>query len=155
MEVIRLTADDHDALAAMLRLVRHAFAHMDGVVDPPSSVHRLTVDDLGHGPGEPWVIGEPPAACVVLTPRNEALYIGKLAVVPEHRGAGLARRLVDHADERARSLGLGWLELEVRVELLQNQRVFIALGFAEVGRRAHAGYSRPTSITYRRAVSAA
>ena len=68
------------------------------------------------------------------------------------RGQGLARRLIDVAEARAREMGLPALELQSRVELVENQEAFQAMGFQEVGRTAHPGYDRPTSITYRRAV---
>lgn len=139
----------------MFTLIRDSFAYMDGVIDPPSSVHRLRAGQLAEGPGEPWALGDPIVACVVLTPGPNSLYIGKLAVAAGKQGKGLARCLIDHAEARAAKLGLGWLELEVRVELPANQRAFAALGFHEVERTAHPGYDRPTGITYRRAVGAA
>lgn len=125
---------------------------MDGVVEPASSIHRLTIDDLAAGPGEVWAIGDPPVASVVLTPETDALYIGKLAVADEARGTGLARALVETAAGRARDLGLAWLELQTRIELTANHEIFAAMGFEETARTAHAGYRRPTSITFRRAV---
>jgi predicted GNAT superfamily acetyltransferase len=98
------------------------------------------------------VIGAPPVACVFLTPRPQALYVGKLAVAATERGRGHARALVTLAEARARSLGLPMLELQTRVELTENHATFRALGFVETGRTAHAGYDRPTSITFRRPV---
>jgi len=138
----------------MYDLIRDAFAFMEGIVDPPSSVHRLRPAQLAEPPAEPWVLGEPVVAAVVLTPRPNSLYIGKLAVASDRRREGLASRLIEHADQRAAQLGIGWLELEVRVELTANQRAFTSLGFHEVERTAHPGYHRPTGITYRRAVQA-
>ena len=67
-------------------------------------------------------------------------------------GQGLARRLIEHAALRARSLGLPALELQSRVELTENHAAFQAMGFHEVGRTAHDGYAAPTSITFRRSV---
>lgn len=125
---------------------------MDGVVDPPSSMHRLTVEDLASGAGETWVIGAPPVACVVLTPRPGVLYVGKLAVATTERGRGLARTLLDQADVRARELGVSAIELQVRIELEANHRAFASLGFVETGRTAHPGFSHPTSVTFRRTV---
>jgi len=142
------------ALTQVLALTRAAFAFMDGVVDPPSSIHRMDMAALtaAAGAGELWVIGAPVRASVILTPKPDALYLGKLAVAEEARGQGLARRLVDHAAARAAALGLAAVELQVRVELTGNQRAFAAMGFAEVARTAHAGYARPTSVTMRRLV---
>lgn len=141
-------------LAAVLALLRAAFADMDGRIDPPSSIHRLTAEGLDAlaATTEVWALGEPPVACVILTPQPRALYLGKLAVAATERGRGLARRLADHAETRARALGLPALELQVRVELTGNQALFARLGFREVARTAHPGYDRPTSITLRRAV---
>lgn len=148
----RLRSDNTDELQLTLELIKRAFSYMDGVVDPPSSMHRLTVEDMATGPGEVWVIGQPPVACVVMTPKPDVLYVGKLAVAATRRGEGLARVLLDRADERARELGLPWVELQTRIELEANHRTFATLGFVETIRTAHPGYPRPTSITFRRPV---
>lgn len=140
---------------SLLTLIRQAFAFMDGRIDPPSSVHDLTPDGIAEQArtGEVWVIGRPAVACLFLTPKPKALYLGKLAVAAPHRGQGLARVLVDLAETRARAMHLPVLELQSRVELVENQATFRALGFVEVGRTAHPGYDRPTSITFRRPVA--
>ena len=44
------------------------------------------------------------------------------------------------------------LELQTRVELGANHAAFQRLGFVEVGRTAHDGYDRPTSITFRKSL---
>lgn len=147
-----LGRNETEELRLTLDLIRQEFSYMDGVVDPPSSMHRLTVEALARGDGEVWVIGSPPIACVVMTQKPEVLYVGKLAVAAARRGEGLAKVLLDRADERARELGLGWVELQTRIELTANHQTFAALGFVETIRTAHPGYSRPTSITFRRPV---
>lgn len=146
-------ATDPARWPAILRLLHSAFAYMEGRIDPPSSLRDLTPEALARQAevGEIWVIGAP-VACVFLTPKPPALYVGKLAVAADHRGRGLARALMEVAGARAHELGLAALELQTRVELVENQAAFRAMGFVEVGRTAHPGYDRPTSITYRRAV---
>ena len=151
-------ATDPTLWPPMLALLREAFAFMAGRIDPPSSLRDLTPEVLTvqAQTGEIWIIDGADggiAACIVLTPKPGALYLGKLAVAGAYRGQGLARRLIDHAETRARARGLPALELQTRVELVENQAAFLAMGFVEVGRTAHAGYERPTSITYRRAVA--
>jgi phosphinothricin acetyltransferase len=140
------------ALAEVLALIRAEFAYMDRLIDPPSSMHMLTVDALATTGSEVWALGHPVIACVVLTPKPPVLYLGRLAVAAPMRAQGHARTLLDHAGMRAGALGLGWLELQVRVELVGNQRAFAALGFLETGRTAHPGYLQPTSVTMRRKV---
>jgi ribosomal protein S18 acetylase RimI-like enzyme len=154
-----LRATDPALWPPMLALLREAFAFMEGRIDPPSSLRDLTPEVLSAQAqaGEVWVIDGADggiAACIVLTPKPHALYLGKLAVAAAYRGQGLARRLIDHAETRARARGLPALELQTRVELVENQAAFRAMGFVEVGRTAHPGHDRPTSITYRRLVAA-
>lgn len=135
----------------ILRLVQDAFAYMDARIDPPSSMHRLTVKDIAQQAttGEIWAIGTPPVACMFLTNKGNCLYLGKLAVSADQRGKGLARQMVAVAADRARALNLPAVELQTRVELTENHATFRALGFTETGRTAHAGFDRPTSITFR------
>jgi ribosomal protein S18 acetylase RimI-like enzyme len=149
----------HRALApydwsALLALIRAEFSGMEGRIDPPSSMHRLTAETIAEQAtkAEVWVIGTPPRACVFLTPQADALYIGKLAVRADQRRLGLARALLTCAESRARALGLSVLELDTRVELVENHATFRALGFTEVGRKSHAGFTRATSITFRKPV---
>lgn len=139
---------------ALLALLRRAFAHMDGIIDPPSSLHILTAQGIAEQArrGEVWVIGQPALACVFLTPKPDALYLGKLAVDPAHQGSGLGRRLVENAAQRARALGLPTLELQTRIELTTNHAAFRRMGFVQTAATAHPGYSRPTTLTFRRMV---
>ncbi|MFN3292553.1 MAG: GNAT family N-acetyltransferase [Gemmobacter sp.] len=141
---------------AVLALTRAEFAYMDGVIDPPSALHRLTLAEIERQAetGKIWAIGASPVACVSLTTKADALFIGKLAVAAPHRRQGHAKALIDMANRRATGSGLPWLELQTRVELAANQATFRHLGFAEVGRTAHAGYDRPMTITFRRSVVA-
>jgi GNAT superfamily N-acetyltransferase len=152
MVPIARRAESEAELVTVHDLLVEAFAYMDGRIDPRSSMANLTVADLLGGPGEVWVVGDPLVACVVLTPTDESLYIGKLAVRGSERGSGLARVLINHAECRAQQLGLPILELQTRIELTENQRTFETMGFLEYERTAHAGFSRPTSITYRKPV---
>lgn len=92
---------------------------------------------------------------MVLTPKADALYLGKLAVERAHRGQGLARQLVAVAEGRARDMGLPCVELQTRIELVENHATFAALGFVETARTAHQGYARATSLTFRKAVGPA
>jgi len=147
----------HDPrLPEVLRLIQTEFADMDGRVDPPSSMNRLTLGSIAQEAEmhEIWAMGSPPGACVILTPKPGRLYIGKLAVAKSQRGQGLARDLMHHAEVRALDLGLAVLELQTRVELVENHATFRALGFEEYGRTAHEGYDRPTSITFQKRLSA-
>ncbi|MGY9057257.1 MAG: GNAT family N-acetyltransferase [Alphaproteobacteria bacterium] len=143
-----------DDFAAILALVRDMFAYMEARIDPPSSMHRMTVDSVREHAAtqEIWTAfdGKEFAACVFLTRKPECLYLGKMAVSPSYRGKGLARKLVGKAETRAHDLGLDVLELQVRIELIENRDTFRTLGFIKSAETAHSGYDRPTGITMRK-----
>jgi GNAT superfamily N-acetyltransferase len=150
MQLKRLSpADDFTALHALLT---QAFAYMENRIDPPSSLHAMTPESLARDAltRETWVLtdGTSPLACMILTARPDTLYLGKLATAPSHRGTGLARHMIAHAETCARTLGLPSITLQTRVELVENHAAFTRLGFARSGETAHPGYDRPTSFTF-------
>ena len=82
--------------------------------------------------------------------RSDAFYIGKLAVDPASQGLGIGRALMRAVESLALQTGKPALELQTRVELMANHAAFRRMGFVEVGRTAHPGFDRPTSITFRK-----
>ena len=147
--VRRLEASDTAALAQVLRLIQTSFAYMTGRIDPPSSMHQLTVSALAQMAKDSSVLalGDPVAACLVAEPLPHALYLGKIAIASDLRGRGVLRALLGRSEELARSLSLSRLELQVRIELVENQKIFGKCGFVETARNAHPGYDRATEIT--------
>ena len=146
---LRCLPRNDPALSEVLDLIRHCFAFMDGRIDPPSSIYRLQLTDLNEKANEGWILvaGYPVQACVVATALPHALYLGKMAVHPDLRGAGLAREMVQACEELALQNGLDRLELQVRIELVENQQTFEKLGFHQAELNSHPGYDRITEIT--------
>lgn len=156
MVAIRRMPPDFTRWDETLAMARRAFAFMDGRIDPPSSIHRLTAAQmaLDAAAGAAFVAEENGAivGCVFCKPKGDALYVGKLAVEPAMRHRGIGKALLEAAVDEARSRRLAYLELQTRVELVENHAAFARLGFIKTGETAHEGYRRPTSITMRRAV---
>lgn len=140
----------------LLALILDAFASMDGVIDPPSSAHRLTPVSLGaKAEAEIAYVameGQTLLGCIFCRPEAESLYIGKLAVATGFQGRGAGRLLLDKAEELARTLGLPALRLETRVELAGNHATFARWGFARTGEYAHPGFDRITAIEMRKSL---
>ena len=155
MTQLKRHSPDSTELPAILTLIRDSFAYMDNIIDPPSSVHKMTLNNLRKTAktAEVWSLGLPTVGCMILTPKTDILYIGKLAVCASQRGQGLSRQLIEHASKRAESLGLECLELCTRIELTSNHRTFENLGFVEFSKDCHPGFVKHTQITYRRVVS--
>ena len=141
---------EFEAWPAVLRLIRDAFASMDGVIDPPSSAHRLTPQSLADKARVETCLlaldGERLVGCCFVRRESEALYLGKLAVDESARGRGVGRALLAAVEERARALGVSRLRLETRVELVGNHATFAAWGFVRTAVNSHEGYTRATSV---------
>ncbi len=56
---------------------------------------------------------------------------------------------MESAFEFARSNECSALELETRVELVENHATFAKFGFVKIGESAHEGFDAPTSIRMR------
>lgn len=140
----------------LLALLRDAFATMDGRIDPPSSLHDFDAARLAAKAAEEELVlafvDGALAGCLFAAPRGEALYLGKIAVRPDLRGRGIARRMFALAEAIARSRGFKALELQARIELVENHRTFAALGFEKVGEGSHPGYTRTTDLNFRRSL---
>ncbi|MGX7876631.1 GNAT family N-acetyltransferase [Mesorhizobium sp. ORM6] len=156
LSVTRIPAD-FSRWDDVLALIMRAFAFMDGVIDPPSSSHLLTVDTLRdkarRETGFVAVCGDKIVGCVFALERADDLYVGKLAVAPDCQGQGIGRRLMRAVERLALGRGKAALELQTRIEFTANHAAFARLGFHETARTAHEGYARPTSLTMRKPLS--
>jgi ribosomal protein S18 acetylase RimI-like enzyme len=141
----------------LLALILSSFAYMDGVIDPPSSAHRLSLaslwqkaqDEIAHAALEDGRL----VGCVFCRPEPGFLYIGKFAISPAHQGKGIGRRLLSVAEDVAREKGLPTLRLETRIELVANHATFARWGFEKTAENSHAGFTRPTSIEMQKQLS--
>ncbi|WP_142592115.1 GNAT family N-acetyltransferase [Pseudorhizobium endolithicum] len=153
MEIVRID-DDFSRWSDLLDLIRSSFAYMDGVIDPPSSVHRLTPALLAQKARDEVAFvatsAGVPVGCIFCLPETDCLYLGKFAVAPELQGTGLGRRLMAKAEEVARARGLRALRLETRVELKDNHALFVRWGFTTTTESAHPGFGRATSVEMRK-----
>lgn len=140
----------------LLTLLQTTFAYMESRIDPPSSLFRMDVDELRtKAQNETLIVaidGTSIIGCAFAAVRDDCVYVGKVAVADSARHKGVARGLMAAAEGVARQNRRQFIELQTRVELVENHQTFAALGFEKVAETAHPGYSRPTSITMRRPV---
>ena len=141
----------------LLSLLRESFAYMNSRIDPPSSLTRMGIDEFKAKAAEETLIvateGQSLIGCAFAALRDECVYVGKVAVAQSARGKGAARAMFAAAEDLAREHGRRFLELQTRIELVENHATFGALGFEKVAETAHPGYNRPTSITMRKRVA--
>lgn len=145
-----------DDFTELHKLLVSAFSYMDNRIDPPSSIHRLDAQSLREKSNRESLIlackGRQLIGCVFASRKRDAFYLGKLAVRADCRGLGAGQKLIEKAQHQAQSQGCKSLELETRVELVENHRFFERLGFVKVRENAHEGYAQPTSYVFCRQI---
>lgn len=136
------------------RLLSQAFAHMEGRIDPPSSMTRLDVRAIETRLGmEDLVVarsGDRIVGCLFAGRDGANYHLGKIAVIHQMRQRGIARAMVEAAADRATAMGLTALTLQSRIELTENHAAFNAMGFRQTGTFTHPGYDEPTSLVFTR-----
>jgi len=137
----------------LLDLVQTAFKSMEGRINPPSSMHKLTSQNLAQKATEETLIyancEDKLVGCAFAYDREDALYIGKVSIAPDFQGHGLGKSIVEACKKLAKRKGCNELELETRIELTENHEFFSKLGFVKISEKSHEGFDRPTSITMR------
>ena len=98
--------------------------------------------------GQVWLAGQG-AAVMVCFPEGGAMQLDILAVLPDAQGQGLGRLMVAHCEALARADGLLAVELYTNVLMTGAQRLYTGLGYAEVARGPHQGFTR---VFYRKAL---
>ena len=136
----------------ILKLIQEAFAEQNGHIDPPSSMHLLTVQDIEtHAANQfIWIVesGDNLEGCIFGALEADALYLSKLSVAQSARCKGLARQLIDTAATYAYANQIKRLTLISRIELVENHAIFAKLGFKKTHTGSHPGYDRPTEIHF-------
>lgn len=69
-------------------------------------------------------------------------HLDSVAILPQHRGAGLGRMLIGHAEELGRKGGYSRITLYTNAKMTENLSYYPKLGYAETGRRTEDGYDR-------------
>ncbi len=140
----------------LLKFIHKAFAYMEKLIDPPSSLHRMTAKNLCDKASKEILVlaylRDTLVGCMFCRTESDCLCVGKVAVSPQHQGQGIGKKMFETAFELAKQHCLSELELETRVELTENHLTFANLGFVQTGTSAHEGYNQPTSIIMRASV---
>lgn len=150
---LHIGSDGFKDWQTLLELIQSSFAYMEEHIDPPSSMHKLTKENLATKSEVETLIyirdNNDLIGCAFANPLQDCLYVGKVAVRDGYQGQGIGQKLMSAAKKLGQDMGYSELELQSRVELVENHRFFEKLGFYKSGETAHEGYDRPTSITMR------
>lgn len=148
MPRIHLRAATLADIPAVVAIMRAAYAEYANRLDPPSGVHKETEESvaakLARGGAAIAEIDGVAAGSVIYEPRDEFMYLGRLAVLPEKRKLGLGRLLTSYVEDQARSADLPRVEMGVRAAIPQNVAYYQRLGYTILYEGRHAGYDHTT-----------
>ena len=147
---VGIAPQNFDQWQELHTLLTQAYAYMDQRVNPPTSMHRLSIDGLKAKADEETLIlakdGERILGCLFAKPEIDHLYVGKLAVANAAQGKGVGKHLLSFAEQVAKQYNLSRLKLFTRIELIENQAAFQKCGFQLVGHGTHKGFNAPTYV---------
>ncbi|MEM7112741.1 MAG: GNAT family N-acetyltransferase [Chloroflexota bacterium] len=148
---IQICQGTHSDCEAVLLVLQAAFAGQKGKILPESGVWKETAVSLQTklqtytlflAKDSDRIVG-----CVFCEPQGEKLYFGRLAVLPDQRGRGIARQLIEQAEQFGRAQRCTSVWLGVRIALEKNVLFFQSLGYQIVSKQAHPGFEHPTFYT--------
>jgi len=139
-----------DDLAEIVALIHRAFEQYRGKLEPESGALTESVESLRKRLEKNRLfLAEDDgriSGAVFATQKGDAVYLDRLAVDPEVRCRGIARRLIEAVEAHARATGAARITLGVRLALQHNIDYFRRWGFVETGRQTHDGFDAPTSM---------
>ncbi|WP_248926855.1 GNAT family N-acetyltransferase [Paenibacillus hamazuiensis] len=130
-------ASEEDA-AIVRRIMLEAFEEYRGKLNPPSGALKETVDDvLGKMRSGGAVIawnGAEAVGSARYEAREGYIYIGRVSVLPAHRGKGIGKRMLEFIETIARTSGIYETRVGVRLSIPGNVEMYGNLGYGIVNR---------------------
>jgi GNAT superfamily N-acetyltransferase len=81
---------------------------------------------------------------LVLIPEEAFMRLANVAVHPDHKGTGLGRALITHAETESLTQGYQELRLTTHVDMPENVRLYAHLGWAQLGRSGRKIFMKKT-----------
>ena len=131
-----------DELDLVHEIMRAAFAEYEGVLPVASGANSESVSDVRRAVARGGAVlafhdGQPVgSARFELVP--DAVYVGRVSVLPAHRRRGVASAMMRFLEDLAPSLGRGTLRVAVRESLPSNIELYRSLGYEVLSIDAHA-----------------
>ncbi|MDO4565747.1 MAG: GNAT family N-acetyltransferase [Oscillospiraceae bacterium] len=157
MSAVSIKRVNRSELPFFAELIRESFATLarDFKLDESKAPHNaafLKLSDLEadfDSGAEMYSLSEnkAPAGFVQLKPLEDGtLLLNRLAVLPEYRGRGFARKLLAFADLRALELRASRIELTIIDESAKHKRLYSSEGYIQTDTRAFP--DRPYKVAF-------
>jgi N-acetylglutamate synthase-like GNAT family acetyltransferase len=141
VELIRPAASgDREAVERLVEAAYGGYVERIGKRPAPMDADYAALIDARRVTVAEWegrVVG-----ILVLVPMGDHLLVENVAVAPAAQRTGLGGRLMAHAEQQARILGLAELRLYTNEKMVENLAWYPRLGYRETERRAESGFAR-------------
>lgn len=133
MNIIIIPAAAHEIITVH-QIMRMAFEEYRDVLVPGSGALREEVSDieakisLNGGAILVWN-EQTPVASAQYYFKEYYMYIGRVSVIPEARGYGIGKRIMDYLEGIAREHSTYEIKIEVRLSIPQNISFYNKIGF--------------------------
>jgi ribosomal protein S18 acetylase RimI-like enzyme len=141
MALIRkATTDDTGRVRAITHAAYHKYVARIGREPSPMSADfaaEIAADHVVVIETEGVVAG-----CMIAWLKADAYFIDNIAVDPARQGAGLGRKLINHAVEEAKHRRLSAITLYTNAAMMENLSMYAHMGFVETHRAFENGFHR-------------
>lgn len=115
------------------RIMLSAFAEYVGHLNPPSTCHAETVGDVAQaiqtgGAILAWVEDQPVGSARYII-HADHVYVGRVSVLPDYRGCGVASAMMRYLETLAHDRGCMEIRLNSRLSLPRNIALYQRLGY--------------------------
>ncbi|MGD9895051.1 MAG: GNAT family N-acetyltransferase [Dehalococcoidia bacterium] len=145
---LALRAATTDDAALLHRLMLAAYEEYRGTLVPASGAFDETVEDVRRavveGGGVVVVLDGTPVGCgrFDVDPDRAFIEVGRLSVLPAHRGRGIATRMLTWFEERAARMAIPEVRLGVRLSLPRNIALYERAGYVTYEYEYRPGFGR-------------
>jgi ribosomal protein S18 acetylase RimI-like enzyme len=122
-------------------IMLEAFEEYRGKLDPPSGVFAETVESVKRVMSEggallAWENGVPVGSMRYIF-KPDHIYVGRVSVLPSHRGRGIATAMMRDVEAIACAHGYNAIRLGARLVLQSNITFYEGLGYRVIATRMH------------------
>lgn len=138
---IRIARDTD--LEAIQLCARKAYAPYIMRMDrEPAPMHADFTGQIAKGQVDIATCDSQFAGYVVFYANGDHIHLENVAVLPEYRGCGIGKQLIEHVERTARKAGYRTVELYTNEAMTENLVMYPRIGYIEVDRRREAGFNR-------------
>jgi len=134
---IRITAAGTQEIPIVHKIMRMAFEDYRNVLTPPSGALTEEVEQIekkiaGNGGAILVWINREPVGSAQYYFEADYMYIGRVSVVKEARGLGIASSMMKHLEQIAKDRSTFETRIEVRLSIPQNLEFYAKLGYETI-----------------------